>query len=61
MTTPSINANEATATDLRVIEDLKALGWKVGDTLLYQPQYALSPEQKEQFSGHKAIKPDIVL
>jgi type I site-specific restriction endonuclease len=56
-----INANEATATDLRVIEDLKALGWKVGDTLLYQPQYTLSPEQQEQFSGHKAIKPDIVL
>ena len=56
-----INANEATATDLRVIEDLKALGWKVGDTLLYQPQYALSPDQQAQFPGQKSIKPDIVL
>ena len=56
-----INANEATATDLRVIEDLKKLGWKVGDTLLYQPQYSLTPEQQEQFPGHKSIKPDIVL
>jgi len=58
---PGINANEATATDLRVIEDLKALGWKVGDTLLYQPQYALSPDQQAQFPGQKSIKPDIVL
>ena len=56
-----INANEATATDLRVIEDLKKLGWKVGDTLLYQPQYALSSDQQEQFPSHKYIKPDIVL
>lgn len=58
---PDINANEATATDLRVIEDLKKLGWKVGDTLLYQPQYPLSPEQKKEFPGHKYVKPDIVL
>ncbi len=57
----SINANEATATDLRVIEDLKKVGWKVGDTLLYQQQYALTPEQQEQFPGKKSIKPDIVL
>jgi len=58
---PDINANEATATDLRVIEDLKKVGWKVGDTLLYQPQYPLTPEQKKEFSGHKYVKPDIVL
>ena len=56
-----INANEATATDLRVIEDLKKLGWKVGDTLLYQPQYSLTPEQQKEFPGHKYVKPDIVL
>jgi len=59
---PGINANEATATDLRVIEELTTKqGWKVGDTLLYQPQYQLTPEQQEQFPGHKSIKPDIVL
>ncbi|MCG2743481.1 MAG: DEAD/DEAH box helicase family protein, partial [Desulfobacteraceae bacterium] len=59
---PGINANEATATDLRVIEELTTqYGWKTGDTLLYQPQYALSPEQQVQFPGHKAIRPDIVL
>ena len=57
----SINANEATATDLRVIEDLKKLGWKVGDTLLYQPQYPLTPEQQKEFPGHKYVKPDVVL
>jgi len=56
-----INANEATATDLRVIEDLKKLGWKVGDTLLYQPQYPLTPEQQREFPGHKYVKPDVVL
>lgn len=57
-----INANEATATDLRVIEELTTKhGWKVGDTLLYQPQFQLTPEQQEQFHGQKSIKPDIVL
>jgi type I site-specific restriction endonuclease len=58
---PDINSNEATATDLRVIEDLKKLGWMVGDTLLYQPQYPLNPEQQKEFPGHKYVKPDIVL
>ena len=61
MSDQGINANEATATDLRVIEDLKKLGWKVGDTLLYQPQYPLNPEQQKEFPGHKYVKPDIVL
>jgi len=57
-----INENEATATDLRVIKELTDNhGWKVGDTLIYQPQYALTPEQQNQFPGRKYIKPDIVL
>lgn len=56
-----MNANEATDTDLRVIKQLEDIGWKVGDTLLYQPQYALTPQQQEEFPGHKFIKPDIVL
>jgi len=34
--------NEATDTDLKVIERLQQLGWKRGDTLLYQQEYALS-------------------
>lgn len=33
--------NEATDTDLKVIERLQQLGWKRGDTLLYQQEYAL--------------------
>jgi type I site-specific restriction endonuclease len=56
-----INANEATATDLRVIEDLKKIGWKVLDTLLYRPRYPLTPEQQKEFPGRKFIEPDIVL
>lgn len=28
--------NEATDTDLKVVEELNRLGWKRGDTLLYQ-------------------------
>lgn len=39
---PDINANEVTPTDHRAIEDLKKLDGKVGETLLYQPQYPLS-------------------
>jgi type I site-specific restriction endonuclease len=58
---PDINANEATATDLRVIDDLKKLGWKVGDTLLYRPRYPLTPEQQKEFPGRKFIEPDIVI
>jgi type I restriction enzyme, R subunit len=56
-----MNLNEATATDLRVIEELSAMGWKRGDTLLYQPQYQLTPEQQKQFPDRKSIKPDVVL
>ncbi len=53
--------NEATSTDLKVIEELRKLNWKPGDTLLYQAEYALSPEDQAKFSGIKSIKPDIVL
>ncbi|MFH1030104.1 MAG: DEAD/DEAH box helicase family protein [bacterium] len=53
--------NEATDTDLKIIDDLKKLGWKAGDTLLYQQEYTLTPEQKKQFEGRKSIKPDITL
>lgn len=45
--------NEATDTDLRVIEDLKMSGWKPGDTLLYQQEYSLTPEQQKIFEGQK--------
>lgn len=53
--------NEATATDLRVFEELKDKGWKRNDTLLYQPQYKLTKEQQKQFQGRAYIKPDFVL
>lgn len=56
---PSIN--EATSTDLKVIEALRKLGWKPEDTLLYQQEYKLTPEQQLNFPGIKSIKPDIVL
>ncbi len=36
-------SNEATDTDLKIIERLtQHLGWKRGDTLLYQQEFALS-------------------
>jgi len=53
--------NEATSTDLKVIKELEKLGWKAGDTLLYQQEYQLNPEQQKKFEGKKSIKPDIVL
>ncbi len=53
--------NEATDTDLKVIEELQKLGWKRGDTLLYQKEYALTPEQQKVFEKCKSIKPDITL
>ena len=53
--------NEATSTDLKVIEELKKLGWKVGDTLLYQQEYQLTPNQQKEFPAHKSIKPDTIL
>ena len=53
--------NEATDTDLKVIGQLKSLCWKPGDTLLYQQEYILTPEQQKIFEGRKSIKPDITL
>jgi type I restriction enzyme, R subunit len=53
--------NEATDTDLKVIDELKELGWKRGDTLLYQKEYMLTDEQQKLFEGRKSIKPDITL
>jgi type I site-specific restriction endonuclease len=53
--------NEATDTDLKIIDELKKLGWKPGDTLLYQQEYILTPEQQKLFEGRKSIKPDITL
>ena len=41
--------NEATDTDLKIIDELKKLGWNPGDTLLYQQEYTLMPEQQKQF------------
>jgi superfamily II DNA or RNA helicase len=53
--------NEATSTDIRIINMLQAMGWRAGDTLLYQQEYKLTAEQQKQFPGIKSIKPDIVL
>lgn len=55
-----INDNEAQSVDLTVIDRLKDVGWKVGDSLLYQPSYELTEEQKIEYD-REAIKPDIVL
>jgi len=56
-----MNLNEATSADLKVINELQKLGWKPGDTLLYQAQYKLTEEQQKEFPELKSIKPDIVL
>ncbi len=57
-----ILVNEATSTDLRIIDILtNKYGWKAGDTLLYQQEYYLTPEQEKEYPGIKSIKPDIVL
>lgn len=53
--------NEATSTDLPIILKLiNEYGWKIEDTLLYQQQYDL-PENLKQEYGKPYIKPDIVL
>jgi len=36
--------NDATDRDLKAIKRLMRIGWKRGDTLLYQQEYALIPE-----------------
>ena len=56
-----VKINEATDTDLKIIDELKLLGWKPGDTLIYQQEYTLTPEQQKLFEGRKSIKPDITL
>ncbi len=53
--------NEASAVDLKVYDELKDLKWTLGDTMLYQPSYALSDEEQRDFPGSKSIKPDFVL
>ena len=50
---------------MKVIKELESLGWKVGDSLLYQPEYQLTEEQQHQYAydgkPRKSIRPDIVL
>lgn len=53
--------NEATDADLKIIDELKKVGWRPGDTLLYQQEYILTHEQQKEFGGRKSIKPDITL
>ncbi len=54
--------NEATSTDLPVIQRLvNEYGWKVGDTLLYQPIYDISDHLKATYPNFKNIRPDIVV
>ncbi|MCR4322359.1 MAG: hypothetical protein NUV74_18760 [Candidatus Brocadiaceae bacterium] len=47
---------EATDTDLKVIEKLQQIGWKREDTLIYQREYALSPEHQKMFEQRKEHK-----
>lgn len=54
--------NEATSTDLPIIQRLvNDYGWKVGDTLLYQPIYDIPENLKKDYPNLKNIRPDIVL
>jgi type I restriction enzyme, R subunit len=54
--------NEATSTDLPIIQKLVSeYGWKVGDTLLYQQIYDIPENLKKDYSTIKNIRPDIVL
>lgn len=54
--------NEATSTDLPVIQKLvNEYGWKVGDTLLYQQIYDIPENLKKDYPTYKNIRPDIVL
>lgn len=54
-----LGINEATDANLKVIERLQQIGWpkarieKRGDTLLYQQEYALSPEHRNMFNGRE--------
>ena len=51
--------NEATNTDLTVIDVLQKIGWKCGDTLLYQQEYKILPEQQILFEGRKSVKNEV--
>lgn len=54
--------NEATSTDLPIIQKLvNEYGWKVGDTLLYQQIYDIPENLKKDYPTLKNIRPDIVL
>ncbi|WGQ11385.1 DEAD/DEAH box helicase family protein [Pedobacter gandavensis] len=54
--------NEATSTDLPIIQKLvNDFGWKVGDTLLYQQRYDIPENLKQDYSTLSNIRPDIVL
>ena len=54
--------NEATSTDLPVIQKLiNEYGWKPEDTLLYQQTYDIPEHLKKQYPNFKNIRPDIVL
>jgi type I restriction enzyme, R subunit len=56
------NINEATSTDLPIIQRLvQEYGWKVGDTLLYQQIYDIPENLKKEYPNLKNIRPDIVL
>ncbi|MBI5055235.1 MAG: DEAD/DEAH box helicase family protein [Nitrospirae bacterium] len=62
----SINDSEAQSVDIPAIKELEGIGWKLGDTLLYQPEYQLTAEQQKEYSYpdgkmRKSIKPDLVL
>jgi len=54
--------NEATSTDLPIIQKLvNEYGWNIGDTLLYQQVYDIPENLKKDFPNFKNIRPDIVL
>ncbi len=54
--------NEATSTDLPIIQKLVSeYGWKAGDTLLYQQIYDIPDNLRKDYSTLKNIRPDIVL
>lgn len=63
---PSINDSEAQSVDIPAIKELEGIGWKLGDTLLSQPEYQLTAEQQKEYAYpdgklRKSIKPDLVL
>lgn len=56
----AMNDNEAQTVDIPVIKILESVGWKLGDTLLYQPEYKLTEAQQNEY-GCQSIQPDLVL